>query len=44
MNKQEWSTALKAFAQAQRQQNPIPNRDTLSDEEEAMPHHWWRIH
>jgi hypothetical protein len=34
MNKQEWSTALKAFAQAQRQQNPIPNRDTLSDEEE----------
>ncbi len=34
MKKQEWSTALKSFAQNQRQHNPIPNRDTLSDEEE----------
>jgi hypothetical protein len=34
LNKQEWSTALKAFAQNQRQHNPIPNRDTLSVEEE----------
>jgi hypothetical protein len=34
MKKQEWSTALKSFAQNQRQHNPIPNRDTLSVEEE----------
>jgi len=34
MNKQEWSTGLKSFIQAQRQQNPIPDRDLLSDEDE----------
>ena len=34
MNKQEWAGALKSHAQAQRQRNPIPDRDSLSDEDE----------
>jgi hypothetical protein len=34
MNKQEWIVALKSFQQTQRQLNPIPDRDSLSDEEE----------
>lgn len=34
MNKQVWSDALKEFTQTQRHQNPIPDRDSLSDEEE----------
>ncbi|QZZ22407.1 hypothetical protein J5X98_08520 [Leptothermofonsia sichuanensis E412] len=34
MNKQEWSAALKSFSQSQREQNPLPDRESLSDEEE----------
>ena len=34
MDKQEWLTALKSFVKEQRQNNPIPERSTLSDEEE----------
>lgn len=34
MNKQEWSSALKSFVHEQRQHNPIPDRDSLSEEEE----------
>lgn len=34
MNKQEWSTALRSFTRNQRQHNSIPDRNTLSNEEE----------
>jgi hypothetical protein len=34
MNKKEWTVALTSFVQAQRQHNPYPHRETLSDEEE----------
>lgn len=34
MNKQEWLTSLKSFIQEKYRCNPIPQRNTLSDEEE----------
>ena len=34
MKKREWSIALKSYIEAQRRQNPILDRDSLSDEEE----------
>jgi hypothetical protein len=34
MNKQNWSVSLKSFTQAQREQTPIPLRNSLSEEEE----------
>ncbi len=34
MNEEEWSAAVRSFAQLQREQSSIPDRDSLSTEEE----------